>query len=235
MNRNRIREVFVLLVLVLVTSCGGNKDSGEDEEKVLDPTKAVLVYPDNNEECTGGTVVSDSQTNLNLDWNKADNTTSYTVYVKNLDTGTITEANATTDEVEVSLENGKPYSWYVESKSNKTKTTAVSETWKFYLAGPGIENYAPFPAELISPENEESSVSLTVDLSWSGTDVDNDIKEYDVYLDTNVEPTTKVATTTSLALTGQVLVAGNTYYWKVITRDQNGNTSTSLVYSFSTN
>ena len=49
-NSRILRRIQVLLGFLIITSCGGNKDSGEKEEVILDPTKAVLVYPDNNEE-----------------------------------------------------------------------------------------------------------------------------------------------------------------------------------------
>ncbi|RKR14317.1 hypothetical protein CLV91_0392 [Maribacter vaceletii] len=234
-NIRILRRIQVLLGFLIITSCGGNKDSGEKEEVILDPTKAVLVYPDNNEECTGGTAISDTESKLNFDWNKADNTSSYTLFVKNLDANSVEEFNASSDAVEVTLERGVPYSWYVVSKSNKTTVSATSETWKFYLAGLGTQNYAPFPADLTNPENETEVTTLSIDLEWIGSDVDNDIKEYDVYLDTNANPTTKVGTTATANIEGYALKASKTYYWKVVTHDLNGNTSTSQVYSFVTN
>ena len=39
----------------------------------------------------------------------------------------------------------------VASKANDTSDTTDSDTWQFYLAGDGQENYAPFPATILSP------------------------------------------------------------------------------------
>jgi hypothetical protein len=72
-------------------------------------------------------------------------------------------------------------------------------------------------------------------LQWKGTDADNDIQNYDVYMgiNTNVAIIKSQNTTTSLA---DVSVNANTtYYWKVISRDGKGNTSDSGLYEFKTN
>lgn len=227
---------IIAFVSCALLSCGGSDggNSGGEEEEIFDPTKATLVFPDNNEECTAGVVVSNTQAKVNFDWNKADHTNSYNLFIKNLNTNTTEEFSATSDNLEVTIDRGTPYSWYVVSKSNKTTTTATSETWKFYLAGEGVENYAPFPAELKSPTNGASISSATVTIEWTSGDVDNDIKEFDVYLDTNALPSTKLTTTSSQKLEDQNVNTGTTYYWKVVTHDDHGNTSTSEVYSFTT-
>ena len=49
------------------------------------------------------------------------------------------------------LDKGVPYSWRVTSKSTTSTTTTPSDLWKFYLAGDGVVNYAPFPADLTAP------------------------------------------------------------------------------------
>ncbi|MEW4922891.1 hypothetical protein [Algibacter sp. 2305UL17-15] len=228
------RTYTVALILGMMVSCSGGGDSGGEEE-ILDPTKAALIFPNNNEECTAGVVISNTQAKLTFDWNKADNTTAYTLFLKNLETNATQDFDSNSDDLEITIERGTPYSWYVVSKSNKTTNTATSDTWKFYLAGIGVENYAPFPAELKSPTNGAAISAATANLEWTGNDVDNDIKEYDVYLDTNTSPTTKVSTTTVQKLDSHSVSASTTYYWKVVTRDNHGNTSTSEVYSFSTN
>lgn len=246
MKNIKIINSTLFVLVTLLFSCGGSDDGGGVSEGddngngggeviILDPVKATLVYPDNNEECTGGVVVSNIETKLNFDWNKSDNTTKYTLYVKNLNTNITEEFNSNLDNLEVTIERGMPYSWYVESKSNKTTNIATSDTWKFYLAGAGIENYVPFPADLKTPVDKSNITTATVNLVWVGGDVDNDIKEYEVYLDTNATPTTKISTTTEQTLENQPVLSSTTYYWKVVTYDANGNTSTSQINSFNVN
>jgi hypothetical protein len=235
-NSNKIYCALLVLSLI-ITACGGGSDADPDPTPppILNPEKASLVFPNNNEECTGGTIVSNTQAKINFDWNVSANTKSYTLYLKNLDTDATQEFNATTDKHEITIERGVPYSWYVVSKSDKTTNTATSDTWKFYLAGVGTENYAPFPAELKIPANAVVVAGATVTLEWIGSDIDNDIKEYDVCLGTNANPTTKVSTVTAQKLENQAVSAATAYYWKIVTHDTKGNSSTSRVFSFTTN
>ena len=236
MKNSIIKFSLIVFTSCALLSCGGSDgdNSGGGGEEIFDPTKASLIFPDNNEECTAGVVVSNTQAKVNFDWNKADHTNSYDLFIKNLNTNTTEEFSTSSDNLEVTIQRGTPYSWYVVSKSNETTTTATSETWKFYLAGEGVENYAPFPAELKTPTNGASIASAAVTIEWAGGDVDNDIKEFDVYLDTNASPSTKLTTTSNEKLENQSVAAGTTYYWKVVTHDDHGNTSTSEVYSFTT-
>lgn len=231
-------KIYVKLILssLVLCSCGGSDDDGSNGGgKVENPEKAVLIFPNNNEECTEGVIISNTQAKLDFDWEKADHATSYTLFVENLIDNTTQELNSNSDNLEVTINRGTPYSWYVVSKASGTETTASSETWKFYLAGEGVENYAPFPADLKSPLNQGAIDGTTVTLEWEGGDVDNDIKEYEVYMDTNTVPTTKLMTTSSETLENQAVDATTTYYWKVVTYDNHGNTSTSQIYSFTTN
>jgi len=232
------KVVLLFSLFLIVFSCGGSDSPDPDPVPppvVKDPEKALLVSPKNNQECADGTVISDTESKISFDWGVAKNTTSYTLSVKNLDTDNVKNYNTNTDKYDLNLERGVPYSWYVVSKSSNTTNTATSDTWKFYLAGNGTVNYAPFPAELVSPLNEETITGMSVSLEWKGSDVDGDIKEYDVYLDKNVNPTTKVDTVVSQKLENQTVEAGASYYWKVVTRDEIGNTSISQVFSFKVN
>lgn len=233
MKTYSIRAFF--LVLITLVSCGGGGDDPAPTPEVKNPEKATLVSPDNNKECTTGTVNSDTEATVIFDWTKATNATKYKVYLKNLETGVVTNHSASTDKLDLKIKRGTPYSWYVVSESNLTSNTATSETFKFYLAGNGTVNYAPFPAELVSPLQDSEVSSSTITLEWSGNDVDYDIKNYDVYLDKNTNPTTMISTVTTQKLENQAVTATSTYYWKVVTRDEVGNTSSSQVFSFKTN
>ncbi|NIJ45872.1 hypothetical protein FHR24_002343 [Wenyingzhuangia heitensis] len=224
-----IKNLAIGLILLIAISCGGNKDS---EEMVLEPQKAVLVYPAENEECEGGIVVSDTEAVLEFKWQKAENADSYLLKVESLNTGVVKEFTANTNFKEVNLLRGVPYSWSVVSLKKGSQITATSSLWEFYMAAEGVENYIPFPAKLLNPTNEEIIVTSSVTIEWSGNDVDNDIKEYELYLDTNSNPTTKHATTNLQTVENISLITGTTYYWKVVTKDLAGNSSNSQVYSF---
>ncbi|MDA7708514.1 hypothetical protein N8806_04675, partial [Flavobacteriaceae bacterium] len=65
------------------------------------------------------------------------------------------------------LDKGVP----LTSKNTQTTTTTASDTWKFYLAGDVVVNYAPFPADLKAPASG-STVTLSdgkATFTWEGT------------------------------------------------------------------
>ncbi len=74
-------------------------------------------------------------------------------------------------------------------------------------------------------------VNGKVTLKWSGSDVDNDIVGYDVYFGETASPALLQNNVTSTVLDVNVS-AGKTYYWKIITRDNQNNKSDSGIYQF---
>lgn len=231
--KNILKSIGIAASLLLF-SCGsgggGNGDGTGDK-----PSAAALVFPLNNSECLAGQSISATDSKVTLEWNVADNTDSYFVYVKNLETQTTLQYNAAENtSLEVVLKKGVPYSWYVTSKSSSTTETATSPVWKFYNAGDGVVNYSPFPAEVVAPLMSSTISETSVNLEWSGNDVDGDITEFKVYMDGTTNPTTLKGTVTSESLNSVAVTANSTYYWKVITKDSAGNTSTSPVFQFKT-
>ncbi|NNL01905.1 MAG: hypothetical protein HKP39_06485, partial [Eudoraea sp.] len=78
-----------------------------------------------------------------------------------------------------------------------------------------------------------SDINSEIELEWSGADVDNDIVGYEIFLDTVSPPQVLLASPAATVSSIKVNTIPNTvYYWKVITRDVEGNTSDSGIYSF---
>lgn len=226
--------IFALALAFASMACGsdGGDEGGNGGTTPGNQDAATLVLPANNSECTTGTEVSATHSKVTLQWTAAPDTETYFVYVKNLETQNTLQYNAATNtSYEVTLEKGTPYSWYVTSK--KTSGSAVaSPTWKFYNAGAGVTNYAPFPADAVSPEMSETVYGPTITLQWAGSDLDNDIENYEVYMGTTSNPTTLAGTVTAQTLANVAVSAGGTYYWKVVTTDEAGNATASPVYQF---
>lgn len=205
----------MLLLSFFALSCGGG--GGDDEPvipKVDTPEAAVLLTPIKDAECNEGTSVSSTLSKVKFEWSASKFTTKYTVVVKNLNTNASVESNATTTSTTFNLEKGVPYEWNVISK-NATTTTATSETWKFYNAGDGVTNYTPFPAEVVSPAIGSITTTL-VTLKWKGSDVDNDIDKYEVFLDTKNPPTQSQSITTNSSIENIVLTKNTVYYLSLI-------------------
>ncbi|WP_299800803.1 hypothetical protein [uncultured Maribacter sp.] len=230
---------FTFLSSLLVLSCGGGSDNENPVDPVvptvIDPDAATLVFPEDNTECNEGVINTNDETKstVNFQWSASENTDSYEVKVKNLETGSITTATSITNQKEVSINRGTPYEWYVVSLANGTSSTATSETWTFYNQGQGIENYAPFPAVAINPQRGStvSSANSTITLEWSASDVDDDIVSYEVLFDTAETPITSLGDTTESSIE-VIITTGTTYYWKVITKDAFDNTSNSELFEF---
>jgi len=226
------QAIFTLLSIIILTGCGGHKGNSPAPA----PGKAALLAPAQNEVCTLGTVISASQSTVTLKWVAAANATGYEIKIKNLEDGTTQSQTTANTQFDATLKRNTPYSWSVTSKAANNNTTTPSDIWKFYNSGPAVVNYAPFPAEILAPAmNQTITISNgKVTLSWNGSDVDNDIVNYDVYLGDSSSPALLQGKVLESTLKDVSVSVGKTYYWKVITRDSKGNTSDSGIYQFTT-
>ncbi len=231
-----INYLFAASSILLMKSCGGSDDGngGPNPEPIPNPSAATLIFPDNNAECNEGSILSDTESEVTFRWNASQNTDSYTVNLRNLDTDGTQQLNANTNELAIRLNRGTPYSWSVTSRANGTDETAESSTWRFYNAGLGIENYSPFPADNPSPKSGASIDSGTINLSWEGSDLDGDIASYEVLLDTANPPIASEGSTTENLLQVELATSG-VYYWRVITIDETNNSSRSEIFQFRVN
>ncbi len=229
---------LAILPVFLILSCGKTEPVSvdPDPDPVPDPLAAILVFPDNNTECNEGDVLNETQSSVTFRWNASQNTDTYELNLRNLNNNNISQTNATTNEATITLLRGTPYEWFIVSKANATEVTASSETWKFYNQGPGIENYAPFPAVVIAPLRGSTVTSTggIITLEWNGSDVDNDITEFDILFGTETTPSTLLGTTSDSTIDATV-VSGQIYYWRVITMDSEQNSSESEIFEFRVN
>jgi len=225
--------IYTLVLVLIVTACGGG---GEEPEPIpLHPGSSILTFPNQNSECTVGTNKTSTNSTVLFKWGASLNTDSYELILKNLVSDEITNYNSLTNELEIELLRGIAYSWHVISKFKSVSETGISEIWKFYNAGEGVVSYAPFPAEAVSPINGSSlaTTSGKIIFDWNGSDVENDIESYDVYFGTTDTP--------PIIKSGQVdsmfedisISSATTYYWYVVTKDEQGNSSQSSLFTFS--
>ena len=228
-----VKNLILVLTLSLGISCGGD-DNNDVIAPVVNPTPATLTFPLNNTECNEGTIISESRSEVIFKWTGAANNDSYTVSLKNLETGVIKNYNTNFEELPIAILRGVSYSWWVVSKVAGNSETAESAIWKFYNAGLPKESHPPFPAEVVSPRMGSAIASGTVKLQWKGSDVDNDITSYTVLFDKSETPTTSIGNPTTNSINVEV-ESGNVYYWKVISTDADGNTSDSEIFQFKVN
>ena len=242
-------KFFIFTILILLYSCGGGDSADENitvpaivtpEPAVDPPAAAILVFPKKDEVCEPGTADSETKAKINFQWNSSTNAESYDLKITNLDKNSVNEiTNITGTSNEVSLDKGTPYSWVVESKRSGTSETSLSSNWKFYLSGDGLTNHPPFPSKLISPRSGTtfSSSTTIIELSWEGSDPDNDSILYTLFFDIidgfqnplneniNLESNLKRIDVNS----------STTYYWRIKATDSKGNSSYSIIYTFRVN
>lgn len=225
--------IFLIALGLTLFSCGG------DDSPSGPPEAPQLVFPVNNSECLEGEISAETPniSTIQFRWEASANASGYSLTIRNLNSGVTISESTTSTSVPVALTRGTPYSWSVRANS-ETTSSPESATWKFFNAGEGISSYAPFPADLIYPKsgstiNLDSSGSL--ELRWEGADVDNDIAEYEVLFDTQNPPVTNIGGNgPAQSLMVDALQPGTTYYWRIITTDEAGNSSTSEVSQFAT-
>jgi hypothetical protein len=238
-NQKMKRSVVILLLLILF-SCGKHSTDnpnpgGSGGNNPPAPAQVTLSAPSQNSTCNSGVSVSDTQSSVTFSWDASANTDSYELDIRNLLDNTLTTQATSQTQSAVTLLKGTPYSWYVVSKSSKTTATTQSDIWKFYNSGPGMTLYAPFPADLLSPAfGQQLPSSTTVNLTWYGDSVYRGPLTYDVYFGTSTAFSSAYKSGVTTAFLNNVPVqSGTTYYWKVITNDNNGNSSDSGVSQFS--
>jgi len=237
----KIKLLLMLCVVAVCLAACGKKNTPtpiipppvDTTPVIIPPLPAILLTPGNNEPCTTGTSVSATKSTVTFTWLQAEATDLYEVHFHNLLTGDSVVTSTASLTVDADLLKGTPYSWFIISKEKKTTKVAQSDTWKFYNSGPGITVYPPYPAEIISPAMSQSvpNVGGTITLKWKGTAGSNTIKNYDVYFGGDPSPPLTNANVTTTQETYNPGGPG-TYYWKIVTRDNAGNTSTTQVYSF---
>ena len=235
-----MKKFTYLFIFLLIFSCGGEDGGGGDPPPPQPPGSVTLTSPANGKVCETGTSTSDTKSNVDFTWQASSNTSTYDLQITNLNTSSVINKNGlTTISATVELDKGQPYIWKVISKNTTTTQTGTSTSWKFYLAGSGIKNYAPFPADLKSPSSG-STVSRSSDgkvtFTWEGSDPDQgDELKYTLYVDKTDGKQSPLSDLTNIsAKTADVALDADTlYYWRVKTSDGT-NSSFSIVYSFRT-
>ncbi|MFA6401296.1 MAG: hypothetical protein WCX31_06680 [Salinivirgaceae bacterium] len=220
--------LLTISAIILLTACY------KTEPDLKNPVAVNLLYPFENSLCNVGTDSTVTEGTIVFEWTAGLYATEYEFNLKNLATGDSISQLTSQTKLSLRILRSAPYSWFVVSKSDINSNTAKSKIWKFYNAGEAIENYAPFPAEIVSPKMAQTIVasSNTISLSWTGSDIDDDIIGYDVYFGTTNTPPLIETNFQDTTLNNVAISAGTVYYWKIITKDTRGNTSDSGIYQF---
>lgn len=225
--------VIIFCAIVLLLGCSNTTDDSVNNGNGPQdsPTGVALVFPSDGTLCNEGTNITPTESTVYFEWQPNDNAETYTLTIENLSTGAIENHETNDFIIPITIARAEAFRWFVNYElQGEIKESAK---WNFYNAGPGIQTYAPFPAEIISPSMAQTlnATTSSVTLEWSGSDVDNDIDNYDVYFGTDNQPDLITSDLSVNQFTVSV-TSGFVYYWNIITRDAEGNTSEAGVHQF---
>lgn len=223
-----MRLIPLIFIAILLFGCKKN-----DPPQVPDATS--LIFPERSSECTTGIELNSTTSEVEFRWQTAQNTDTYELRVTDVMANTSQRIEVAAQSARLPLHKGALYSWQVATKNDDVEEVVLSEEWQFYNAG-AQTTYAPFPASINAPISGTSvnrNTNNQITLNWTGADIDNDIMEYEVYLSTENPPVDLLQTLSVSTSRLNVDVTPNTvHYWKVITRDREGNTSDSGIFDF---
>jgi len=82
------------------------------------------------------------------------------------------------------------------------------------------QNTAPSKPRNPVPANGSTDIGITLPtLSWVCNDPDGDALKYDVYFDTNPNPSLKVSNQAGTTYNPDTLNYNTRYYWKIVAKD----------------
>ena len=234
-----MKKAYLYLIVFSVSILFSCSSGGDDDVKKPDPVENTAptvpsqVYPLNNTVCIDNNVV--------FEWNASTdaegNSISYQIELsENSSFSPISNsASSSSTSKLVSLTKGKSYYWRLKARDSKGNESDYSSVSQFLTEGDGVSNHLPFAPSLLAPALNSEIDGTSTTLSWQASDVDQDPLVFDVYLDTNADPTTKVSENQSATtFDASGLSASSTYYFKVVVKDDKGGISIGQVWSFTT-
>ncbi len=218
----------LLLVLVSLIFMGC-------KDPIPDPEQTVLILPEDNTSCL---YVSQSSSTASVDfsWQQALHTDEYKLVVKNLTTNEELTSITENTGLRLTLTRGTPYQWKVITTSELSNVETSSSNFSFYLEAQQQGNYLPFPARLLSPQLDER-ITLTngeYNFSWQGDDLDDDLSHYTLLIGASADSLNEIATDIIASSYSAALNNGEVYFWQIISYDQIGNSTKSLINRFET-
>jgi len=102
-----------------------------------------------------------------------------------------------------------------------------------HAAGGGGNNPPNQPSSP-DPENGATGQPISLSIGWYCTDPDGDPLTFDVYFGTNNDPPLISANQSEWTFNPGILNTNSTYYWKIVAKDNNGNSTTGSIWNFAT-
>ena len=195
----------------------GSESSTWSFSTAAPPAAVTLLSPGNT--ATGQAV------GTALTWTAASGATSYDVYLGTTNPPSLAASGVTGTSFTptTALAANSTNFWKVVAKNDGGNTE--SAVWSFTTAS------LPGTVTLATPTNGQAGTPISTALTWAAA---SGATSYDVYLGTASPPSFVANVTGATSYTPTALLTANTaYYWKVVAKN-NGGTTESPVWSFST-
>jgi hypothetical protein len=127
------------------------------------------------------------------------------------------------------LQYGVTYYWQIVAVDDYANRTP-SSVWSFTTE----PNNAPAKPSNPAPADGADAVAVNVSLSWQASDPEGDPLTYDVFFGTSSNPPNVITDHGQTTYNLQPLQYGETYYWKIVAKDDHQNQTEGDVWSFST-
>ncbi|WP_010136723.1 fibronectin type III domain-containing protein [Ochrovirga pacifica] len=219
-----IKTGVYTLCIILLVSCSKSKT---EEEIVDNIERPVLLEPKHQQICLKAEEIV-------FEWSKSNQAVTYEIELatdKKFTQTVDSQASIATNKIQLSLQKASTYYWRVKA-IGKTSESEYSSVFQFYTQGDAVTNHLPQTPTLTSPQLNQVLSDGSLSLSWSCVDKDvNDILVYDVFLGTDSEELELVSENQSASKFTTSLEA-NTYYWRIIAKDNNGGMALSTIWSF---
>jgi hypothetical protein len=195
-----------------------------------DPSAVTLLAPPN-----GATGVSINQ---NLSWTGGDSqcpglTTTYNVYFGTTSPPPLHHNNGTSKTWDPgTLANNTAYYWRVVAVDANGSTSSAE--WSFVTEVAACTD-GPGTVTIVAPSDGASDTSISQNVSWAGgnSQCPGLTATYDVYFGTTSPPPFDHNNGTSKTWDPGALEYSTTYYWRIVAKDNNGESS-GPVWSFTT-
>jgi outer membrane protein assembly factor BamB len=123
------------------------------------------------------------------------------------------------------------YYWKIIAWDNHN-LSAAGPIWDFTVDGPNNQPYTPSDPD---PEDGATGVDINADLGWTGGDPDTgDTVTYDVYFGTSSDPPMVSSNQSGTSYSPDTMDYDTKYYWKIVSWDNHGASSTGPIWSFTT-
>lgn len=218
---------FAFCFLITTTKC--SKSTPKNEV----PSNFDLVFPSKDLLCIDNIIT--------FNWNDAidpeEDEIEYNIIIsrdRQL-TDIVENRTVNTSQVTITLEKGIAYYWQVNALDVANEQGTASEVFAFYTKGEAVSNYAPFMAELKSPEDNDIISPGSVNLSWEASDIDDtDVLSYEVLFGegANLNVVESNLTSKNYSVT---VATGNSYSWQINVTDSAGAKSIGQVWTFTVN